>query len=313
MTLAQFSIAPWDSGFVVTAREYNLDWRTIAGHLWIILLVDSENPEVIGHLSEIPENQNRESAFSPAIAVYHDYIYTSRDGFWGGNSYIISIADPENPEIISVNQNDPFESPLVIEGSLLFTGGRIFDLSDPTHPNQLSRFTNDDCLCQSDVQHDLVTIISTQSPQFRVYDARNPEEPEFVAGIDVFDYPYSMIIDNGYIYITEGSGIQILQCTGISNVHSGNYKPLADYELCEPYPNPFNSFTNICYNLSKQTFVRLTVYDITGREIRRLVEEDVSVGQHTYSFNSDGLATGLYIVQLQAGGVELNQKMVLVK
>jgi hypothetical protein len=76
--------------------------------------------------------------------------------------------------------------------------------------------------------------------------------------------------------------------------------PPAAYELFQNYPNPFNPTTVISYQLSEISNVSLKVYDILGREILALVNEQQEPGYYQKSFNARGYASGMYIYQLIA-------------
>ncbi len=86
-----------------------------------------------------------------------------------------------------------------------------------------------------------------------------------------------------------------------------------DYTLSTPYPNPFNAVTRIAYAVPSAGHVRLAVYDISGRMVGRLVDEDVSAGRHVCEFDGGDLAAGLYFVRLEAGSDVLIRKVVMVK
>ncbi|MFZ1080626.1 MAG: T9SS type A sorting domain-containing protein [Candidatus Kryptoniota bacterium] len=79
------------------------------------------------------------------------------------------------------------------------------------------------------------------------------------------------------------------------------------------YPNPFNPSTNISYNLSTSGHVTLKVYDILGREVRGLVDEDELVGYHNVLFDASRLASGVYFYRLTAPGIMVTKKMVVTK
>jgi len=68
--------------------------------------------------------------------------------------------------------------------------------------------------------------------------------------------------------------------------------------LEQNYPNPFNASTNIRYNLTTKSDVRLYVYDILGREVTKLIEGAQNAGYHTVKFNGQHLASGLYYIRL---------------
>ena len=86
-----------------------------------------------------------------------------------------------------------------------------------------------------------------------------------------------------------------------------------DIKLSQNYPNPFNPTTQIRYELPQQANVRLTVYDITGRQVATLVNETVQAGVHTVTFDAGSLSSGVYIYRLQAGNVLLSRKLTVIK
>ncbi|MFQ5630290.1 MAG: SdrD B-like domain-containing protein, partial [bacterium] len=86
-----------------------------------------------------------------------------------------------------------------------------------------------------------------------------------------------------------------------------------EYTLAQNYPNPFNPTTTITFGLPKTGDVRLSVYDMLGREVVRLVEGRYRAGTYQVNFNAGKLASGHYIYRLQAGEATLTRVMVLVK
>lgn len=86
-----------------------------------------------------------------------------------------------------------------------------------------------------------------------------------------------------------------------------------EYKLFQNYPNPFNPSTNIRFDISKSTEVKLAVYDITGREVSVLVNEKLNSGSYEYSFNAKELSSGVYIYKIKAADFVQTGKMLLVK
>ncbi len=76
--------------------------------------------------------------------------------------------------------------------------------------------------------------------------------------------------------------------------------PPATYELFQNYPNPFNPTTVISYQLSEVSSVSLRIYDILGREISALVNEQQEPGYYQKSFSARSYASGMYVYQLIA-------------
>jgi len=91
-----------------------------------------------------------------------------------------------------------------------------------------------------------------------------------------------------------------------------NINPGSFY-LTQNYPNPFNPITNIQYALGNRQFVMLKVYDILGRQVVTLVNEEKSAGSYTVEFNAEELSSGVYFYKLTAGEFSATKKLVLVK
>jgi len=72
------------------------------------------------------------------------------------------------------------------------------------------------------------------------------------------------------------------------------------YKLEQNFPNPFNPSTTIYYDLPSQSRVKIMVYDILGREVRRLVDEQEPAGYQKTRFDIQGVASGVYIYRMQA-------------
>jgi hypothetical protein len=73
-------------------------------------------------------------------------------------------------------------------------------------------------------------------------------------------------------------------------------------EVFQNYPNPFNPVTNISFALAEDSFVKLVVYDITGREVKKLIESNVAAGYNSVSFDASDIASGVYFYRLESNG-----------
>jgi carboxypeptidase T len=85
------------------------------------------------------------------------------------------------------------------------------------------------------------------------------------------------------------------------------------FSLEQNYPNPFNPNTQIKYALASDGLVKLTVYDILGKEIALLVNEKQTAGRYAIDFDGSRFASGLYIYKIEAGSFTDVKKMMLVK
>lgn len=107
------------------------------------------------------------------------------------------------------------------------------------------------------------------------------------------------------IYTTNGGGPVGIQ--PISNqVPSG-------FSLAQNYPNPFNPNTKIQFSISKSVFTKLTIYDISGRVMAILVNEDLKPGIYEIDWNASHRASGVYYYKLEADSYTETRRMVLLK
>ncbi len=89
----------------------------------------------------------------------------------------------------------------------------------------------------------------------------------------------------------------------------------SDFELEQNYPNPFNPNTIIEFNLPVSANVTLKIFDLTGREIATLLDENRDEGNHKINFKADefGLSSGIYFYKLSANGFNQTKPMMLLK
>jgi len=87
----------------------------------------------------------------------------------------------------------------------------------------------------------------------------------------------------------------------------------SEFQLAQNYPNPFNPSTKIQYEISENQFVTLKVYDILGKEVATLVNEEKQAGYYSVEFDGRELSSGMYIYMIQAGNFVGSKKMLLIK
>ncbi|MDP2301581.1 MAG: T9SS type A sorting domain-containing protein [Ignavibacteria bacterium] len=85
------------------------------------------------------------------------------------------------------------------------------------------------------------------------------------------------------------------------------------FELVQNYPNPFNPSTDIKFSVQNSGMTSLKVYDVLGREVAVLVNENLNSGQYIFTFNGSNLASGTYVYELVSNGTRIAKKMLLMK
>jgi hypothetical protein len=99
----------------------------------------------------------------------------------------------------------------------------------------------------------------------------------------------------------------------LSDVEFFNDGVIEDFNLEQNYPNPFNPTTTITFAVAKTSNVKLTVYDILGNEISKLIDEELSPGSYQINFNAAALTSGVYFYRINAEDYVSVKKMLLLK
>ncbi|MBX7046559.1 MAG: T9SS type A sorting domain-containing protein [Ignavibacteria bacterium] len=87
----------------------------------------------------------------------------------------------------------------------------------------------------------------------------------------------------------------------------------AGYSLRQNYPNPFNPSTKISFDIPASSHVNLSVYNMLGKEVETLVNENLKAGKYEVSFNGSSLSSGTYYYKLTAGKFTISKVMTLIK
>ena len=139
------------------------------------------------------------------------------------------------------------------------------------------------------------------------YDAYIGAYPDLVLAEDHFDFEKSSTSDfSSYVHDWTCWG------EGFAGEKVETYIP-GETVLHSPCPNPFNARTAISYQLLAVSNVNLTVYDITGREVTKLVDGMMTAGTHQVVFDAKDLTSGVYFARLKAGNFCQTRKMLLIK
>ena len=88
---------------------------------------------------------------------------------------------------------------------------------------------------------------------------------------------------------------------------------ISSFSLEQNFPNPFNPSTSIKYIIDSRQFVNLKVYDLLGREVATLVNEENPAGNYEVNFDASRLSSGVYFYKLKAGSFVETKKMILLR
>ncbi len=112
--------------------------------------------------------------------------------------------------------------------------------------------------------------------------------------------------------VKAGAGAGVLNLPTLIYEPVNSTRPVA-FELSQNYPNPFNPVTMISYQLAVNSFVSVRVYDLLGREIATLMDEQKPAGTYTLRWDASNFASGIYFYRLQAGKFSDTKKLLFLK
>lgn len=119
---------------------------------------------------------------------------------------------------------------------------------------------------------------------------------------------------NGTLFATQWDiDSSIVKYAGLTGVEKEDDINPRNFSLSQNYPNPFNPTTKINFTIPETDFVSIKVYDLLGREIAELINEELSQGKYSVNFNASNLTSGVYYYILEAGDYFETRKMLLLK
>jgi hypothetical protein len=133
--------------------------------------------------------------------------------------------------------------------------------------------------------------------------SRNNGENVFVTG-------FSELVVDGNSSSTAVSTVMIL---GNDKEDDALTQTPESFSLYQNYPNPFNPSTTIKFDISESAAVKLVVYDMLGRVVDVLVNQNLNAGTHSITYTNKNLSSGIYFYELNAGSYKEIKKMTLVK
>ncbi|MBK8552140.1 MAG: S8 family peptidase [Ignavibacteria bacterium] len=106
----------------------------------------------------------------------------------------------------------------------------------------------------------------------------------------------------------------ILKVNGMTGISNNLITEMPEkYSLSQNYPNPFNPVTNVEFGIMKLGFVSLKIYDVLGKEVATLVNENLQPGTYKYNFDASNLSSGIYFYRIKAGDFIETRSMMLLK
>lgn len=167
-------------------------------------------------------------------------------------------------------------------------------------------------------------LVAQYSAGVRLLDITDRTDPIEIAWYDTYPqnngYNYDgcwgvYMFPSGKIIASDRStGLYVLRSSVLPiGINSGNNELPDGFRLSQNYPNPFNPVTKIEYSLPQNSYVKLKIYDASGRYISSVVDGYKTAGSHFAVFSGNELSSGIYFYVLEAGEYAESKKMILIK
>jgi hypothetical protein len=143
------------------------------------------------------------------------------------------------------------------------------------------------------------------------------DEEYFTSRQDIFQPDVFGTVSNSVFTLSfAGSELYVyykLNPKAVTSVHGNSKNNPGQFNLFQNYPNPFNPSTTIKYSIPTNQYVIIKIYDILGKEIETLVNEEKQMGEYEVNFVGHNLTSGIYIYSISAGPFTQVRKMLLIK
>jgi ligand-binding sensor domain-containing protein len=139
-----------------------------------------------------------------------------------------------------------------------------------------------------------------------VFNPNNSPLPDVTVGCIVYDH-----LSNLWIGTT--LGLAVYNPNGIIGIKKNQTDVPKEFSLYQNYPNPFNSKTIIEYEIPRSSFIKITIYNMLGKEVENFVNQKQSAGKYRISWDASNYPSGVYFSRIEAGSFTAVKKMVLIK
>ena len=288
-----------------------------------LLIFDITNPTDPQHVAGFTLNELG-GATAHSVFVTGSYAYIGEPIPGSCIMWIVDVSDPATPSLAGwyldpVYLVAPYS--IWVDGSLAFIANYwnelfIVDVSNPASPYLVSYATPPDSLWGFawDVKiNGSDAYVANYNGGLWVVNVSNPGSPQTSAMYDTPGLASGVFADSPYIYLADYYSLLIFERIPKGIQERSDKIAAAKLRLVQNRPNPFARLTTIEYELSDPGHVSVAVYDVAGRLVRKLVDEDAQGGVHSVEWNATGLPSGAYFCRLKVDSQDRTVRMTLVE
>lgn len=190
---------------------------------------------------------------------------------------------------------------------------KIFNIADLNNPVLISKIKTGGYGYAAAVVGNYCYVAS-EGTGVRAINITNPNFPVEDGYYDGVPQSRGLVAEDNIIYVAEkGDGLTLYINDLVSSIENEETIIPENITLYQNYPNPFNPTTNILIELKANAFVSLEVFNSIGQRVAVLLNNQLSAGSTNVSFDASSLSTGVYLYRLNANGVTIGKKMMLIK
>jgi hypothetical protein len=281
----------------------------------VVDISDSREPAIVGSLPVTYRAFRVETKGGVA------YVVSGDDGL-----LVIDVSNPTEPQEIGVYNPGPAVSDVAVKGDFAYLavssyssdiGFRVIDISVPSDPVGVGSYDTGGGTQTIALTGNYVYVGGMSNSCLWIYDISDPAVPQEAGYYETGGTNGRAAFSPPFVFAQSSlhGGLFILQTDLFSDTSSE--KPPA-MSLGQNYPNPFVPSTKISFTMPRAARAVLKVYDIKGRLVRTLIDEETEKGESTviWDGNDDSgrpVASGVYFYQLKADGQSQAKKMILLK
>ncbi len=129
----------------------------------------------------------------------------------------------------------------------------------------------------------------------------------------IIDYQGNIIVTGSVSTAGSGNDLVLIKYTYFTGLNGNAGEIPSEFGLSQNYPNPFNPSTRISFDIASESKVSISVFDITGKKVAELVDENMKAGSYEVEWSASKLSSGTYFYRMQAGSFTETKKMILIK
>ncbi|MFQ5905582.1 MAG: FlgD immunoglobulin-like domain containing protein [bacterium] len=278
---------------------------------------DSAVPQLTGTLASLSSDAEIEAVF-----VRGSYAYLA-DGF---AMYIVDVSIPSQPQYAG-EYSDPdywfIPYNIYVVNSLAYVANYfnelfVVDVSNPATPFRVSFvYPPSGFALDVKVSGDYAYVANYDGGVWAV-DVSDPGNPQNAAVYDTPGLCSGVFVDSLYIYVADHYSLLIFECTPKGVAESHVEFEIKAFRLMQNVPNPFEHQTTIRYEIPRPLCVSVRIYDLAGRLVSELVDEERNPGVHSVFWDGkdefgEDVPSGVYFCRLSAGPQIESRKMTLLK